>query len=424
MKSSVILKFLKHHWILNLSLFLFCVRVFPVLRNPSLWAEDANVYYGPLIKDSSKLLGLDFSIYANQYWVLIHGIAAIVFKVFSNNLEFLPFGSTLVSLFIVLLAGASWLKSKNLVTNQKNREKVFGFILLAPSSWESLGNLSNAYVYFFIGIFALAGWDLPKSRRNWLVENIILVLLALTSICSIFIVLALLFRAYFNRSKSIFFLCGVYSIFVLMQIQQWSQRGPEVKSVEILITLRQVIYIILKRVGAETLIGQNGGIYFSSTFDWRGWLLISTFVLLLFCSSFILFFKYCDETFLIRLSGVLLLGGLHFILALTASIKIGLPILFDFGAGGRYFLVTHVVLFISFIIVFEGFKQLIAKKDFKLLRAILYTIFAVGICFDYLLRLKTNYAYEIDWKDYSNCILNSELLCSVTIPPGGNWGIP
>ncbi len=125
MKSKPINSFIKNNWIVAASLTLFAIRVFPLIRFPSLWAEDANVFYGPLVHRIQHPPDLFFSVYAGQHWVFLHVISRVIYGVFSGNLRLLPLASTLVSILLAILAASAWLKAKLLILKKRNRGIVF-----------------------------------------------------------------------------------------------------------------------------------------------------------------------------------------------------------------------------------------------------------------------------------------------------------
>lgn len=395
-----------------------------MLKHPSLWAEDANVFYGPLINDHANLIRPDFSIYANQHWVLIHYIARLVYFSSSGSLEILPLISCVVSLSLTLLMATMWLNSTLLVKNQKNRVLIFGFILLAPSSWESLGNLANSYVYFFIGIFAISGWVLPKKRSHLVYESICFVMLSLTSICGIFVIVSLIFRAILNRSKMYTIIPITLTFFLLPQFKNWMQRGPGDISLNLLSTSQDVLYIIIKRIGAETLLGQNGGGgNFSSIQGWIAWSAIAFMPLLLVLTTVVFFLKHATSYDLVKIVTVVTLSGIHFVLYILASINTGLNQLFLFGAGGRYLLVTHVSIFALVIIVYDHFQYSTFNSKAKLWTNCTLLVATVAVCFDFILPSKTTPDYQLAWKNYSRCIAEGHADCAVSVPPGSAWGI-
>jgi hypothetical protein len=406
-----------------LFLALYCVRIYPLLRHPSLWAEDANLFYGPLINQERNPLLPDFSIYAGQHWVSIHAITGAIYFIFSGNLQLLPLISCLASLSITVLMALVWLKSKLLIKSRRNREFVFGFILLAPSSWESLGNIANSYVYFFLGIFAIAGWILPQKRSQFIFEFIFFLVLSFTSICGLLIIVSLIFRAILNKSRIYLLVPLALTPFLLLQLKNWTQRSPESKTFNLVSSLQDVIYIVIKRLGAETLLGQNGGSYFSSLQGWIVWSSIAFIPLMLICTTFVLFFRNTTEYDLFKFITIATLGGLHFALYIFASINIGLNELFLFGAGGRYLLVSHVTLFVLVIIVFDHFQQPRFRSQSNFWIGFTIFVMIIGVCFDFSLRTKTSPTYQLAWHNYSKCLAAGDPYCSVVVPPGGGWGI-
>jgi len=423
MQSSQMKTWISGYWIVVASLFLFSIRIFPLLKEPFLWAEDANIFYGPGINQSDNHFLLNFSSYAGQHWVLVHLISGFVLSIFSDNLKFLPLGSTVAALFFVILAASAWLKSNRLVSFRRNRQLIFGFVLLAPSSWESLGNIANLYVYFFIAIFAIAGWELPKTRSSWIIENVVLVLLSLTSVCSLFIVVALIMRAFLNRTRIYLFVPAVYLLFVVFQLSNWIQRGQGNDQVSLLTQIMQFFYILVKRIGVETLLGQSAGMYFPTIQGWNSWLLIGFMPIVIFLISLYTFAKYSNQNYKVRFLGIFILGGLHFMSFIYASLGVGLNQLYIFGAGGRYFLVTHIAVFVGFVIIYEGTQQLVRIKSYRFVSFAMAIILIAGVVFDFSLNSKTNPTFQTDWNNFSNCIEKSNVSCSVTVPPGYPWGI-
>ena len=107
MKSKPVISFIRNNWIVAASLTLFAIRVLPLIRFPSLWAEDANVFYGPLIHRNQHPSDFPFSVYAGQHWVILHVISRAIYSVFSGNLRLLPLASTLFSILLAILAASA-----------------------------------------------------------------------------------------------------------------------------------------------------------------------------------------------------------------------------------------------------------------------------------------------------------------------------
>jgi len=419
--SSNFKKYFESHWVILVGVLLLGIRVYPLLRQPSLWAEDSIIFYGPLFLKSDTSSFFHFSYYAGQHWVAIELTARVIFWLFHHKVVYLPLASTIAALAITLFSAAAWLKSKNLLSSRKNRELVFCFILLAPSSWESLGNLSNSYVYFFVGIFALSGWGLPKKRSHWIFESFVLIILSLTSICAVFIALSLFIRGVLNRAKIYYYLSIFYLLLALTQVHGWYQRGTNTTPIDLTRSIGQVIYIVIKRIGVETLIGQNGGNRYSSIDSWQLWTLIALFPIFVFSVILIEFNFNTNREYLLKFWSMFSLGALHFSLSIFATFGVGLNQLYLFGAGGRYLLITHISIFIGFVIIYEFIQE---QHRLPLQKYWIYgatAIFIFGMFIDFLLPLKTNSTYQEGWKDFAKCVKEVDNECTVTVPPGGAW---
>jgi hypothetical protein len=411
--------------IILVSLLLFFIRSFPILQKPSLWAEDANVFFSPLLGFSTPGPAHEFALYANQHWLFIHLLAGGIYRVAQLNLLNLPFISSLVSIIIILVVASAWLKSNLLITNKRNRELIFGFILLAPSSWESFGNLANTYVYFFVAIVAISGWEFPKKRRYFILENTFLFLLAFTSISAIFIVIALTFRIILNQRTRLSYLPLLYLIIVIVQFENWTRRGPSDNSLNLNQTVENIFYILVKRVFAEVIVGQNGGNYLSNVRQWNGWstwffIAIVPMALVLFLFSKV--FKHFDLLLIIKMGAVAIPALVHLLLYIFASLELGLNQLFLFGSGGRYLLFTHILVFILLIIVAERLAKILPVKKFSKIFGIFIIIWSSGISADFVLNSKTNQVFQDDWKTFSECMEMKKIDCFVSVPPGGLWG--
>lgn len=180
---------------------------------------------------------------------------------------------------------------------------------------------------------------------------------------------------------------------------------------------------MLKRIGAETLIGQNGGIYFSSFHGWFAWLLIGFAPLTLLGIAFLVFLINLDREYFLRFCGISVLGGMHFALFIIATLGLGLEQLYLFGSGGRYLLVTHVTIFVLLVIIFERCAELKWGKFYFVTYWSLIAILITGIIFDFPLQSKTNPTFQLGWKKFASCANHLGPNCSVVVPPGGGWGI-
>jgi hypothetical protein len=412
--------------ILLVSVILFSIRVFPLLQKPSLWAEDANVYFSPLITSGPSESATAFNLYANQYWVILHFLARGIYAFAQFDIRTLPFLSSLVSILITLGVASAWLRSNQLVARKRNRELIFGFVLLAPSSWESLGNLANTYVYLFVAVVAISGWEYPRKRRFFLLENFFLSLLALTSISAIFIVFASMFRVILNKKNKYIYVPFYYLIFVLAQFGNWTQRGPLDNSINPIQTVENASYILIKRVFAEVIIGQNGGNFLTVVKQWNGWF---TWLLVAFVPiAFLLYalaksYRYSDLNLFLKMSAIALPTFVHFSLFIFASIGVGLDQLFLFGSGGRYLLFTHILVFVLLIVLLEKLEKFMTIQKFRRLFAVFLIIWTTGLFADFTLNSKTNPDFQNNWKTFAECINTSQATCVVTVPPGGSWGM-
>jgi len=407
------------------SVVLFSIKVFSLLQEPALWAEDANVFFSPLLGFSTPVPAHEFALYANQHWLLIHLLAGGIYQIGQLNLMILPFVSSLVSIVITLGAASAWLKTNLLITKRRNRELIFGFILLAPSSWESLGNLANTYVYFFVAIVAISGWEFQKKRRYILIENLFLCILAFTSISAIFIVIASTFRVILNKKLSLCYLPLLYCFFVALQFGNWTRRGPSNDSLNLYQIVEDIFYIIVKRVFSAVVVGQNGGNYLSNLEQlngWLTWLLLAivpiAFALFLLVKSF----KHFEFMVLVKVSAIAIPALTHFSLYIFATLGMGLDKLFSFDGAGRYILFTHILVFILLVVLIERLEVIASVKKFKMLVGLFVIIWSAGISADFHLNSKTNSVFQEDWRTFSKCMEASRGDCAVSVPPGGVWG--
>jgi len=414
---------MKKNALVILSLIFFGFRVYPLIRHASLWAEDANVFYGPIINHPHNPFMPNFELYNGQHWVAVHYLASLIYSLFAKRVDLLPLGSTIVSLVLTVASASMWLNAKRLITRRRNRELIFAFILLAPSSLESLGNLANVYVYLFIGIISLSGWELSRNRILFVFEIFIYLALSLTSICGIFLVVSLFFRAILNHSRKYLVIPFIAGISIAFQFQDWMQRGPGNHLQGLSSILKDTIYIVIKRVFVETLIGQNGGAYFSSLHGWYSWVAVALIPITLITVVLLSFFRHCTKDDLIKFFALFLIVTIHLALAIFASISIGLNQMFNFGGAGRYLLVTHVMVFALIILIFDCSMKIEKVQPIINIRQATMLMLLIGMCFDFHVPLKTTPNFEKSWKVYAACVNTSQERCEVTVPPGGAWGI-
>ena len=421
MKADHLLPYVKKYGIITFSLVLFIIRILPLLQKPSLWAEDATVFYGPLVHKSQNLFQLNLSTYSGQHWIFLHFITQIIYFSIGKHLDYLPIASTLASLAITVLAASFWLRSKNMVTSKLHRDLIFGFILLAPSSWESLGTISNSYVYFFIGIFAFAGWPIPRKKNHSLFEIALLIMLSSTSICSIFIAIALVFRGLLSRNFKYIYLSSLFFAITAVQFGRWVQRGPNSVSLNLTKSIRQTLEIVLKRIGVETITGGNAGNNFSSTLGRPTWLLLGIAFLLLMLNLVIKFVLQKKMKSFLKLTSISVLGIFHFCLYIFATIGTGLGLLISFGTDNRYLLVTHICIFVAFLVIFEEIKPLQNSTYMKILFFAASISFACGVVLDFSLHTKTNQTYQNQWHEFVSCEIKHLAFCATEVPPGRTW---
>jgi len=85
--------------------------------------------------------------------------------------------------------------------------------------------------------------------------------------------------------------------------------------------------------------------------------------------------------------------------------------------------VTHVTIFVLLVMIFERCGQLKWDKFYFITYWSLIAILITGIIFDFPLQSKTNPTFQLGWKEFASCANHLNLNCSVTVPPGGGWGI-
>ena len=266
-------------FIVSLAVF-FGFRVGPLFDSAYLWAEDANILYGPSISElNNQTSGELLSSYKGQVFLFNILLAKAILFLIGDNFLILPFISTLVSVIAVPILSSIWFRKNALFQGSRYGYFVFGYILLSPASYEPLGNLANIATYLLFCCVALIGLPKPKTRRGFFCELILILLATFTGGIGIILFVVLFLRkfltGYFPKVQII-----VVSMSLLFQARGWLDRGTT--QVNLIQDFSNVANILFKRIGAETLFGQTGGLRFDKNLPTNIWVSIGFTILLLF----------------------------------------------------------------------------------------------------------------------------------------------
>jgi len=415
------LDFIKKNLILLFTI-AYLLRIAPLLMHPTLWAEDADVFYGPLLQEKKTFLELLGTTYAGQYFTFQFIIAKVLLIVLHGKILYLPLISTLFCICATYAFSLTWLNSRLFIQSKLSRTLLFGFTLLAPSSFEPLGTLCGLHNYLLLSLIAVAGWTISKNRIPKIVFLVIGVLSVLTSINGVFLLGGLILSGYLN--KKYFYLPLVISMFtVAFQVNIWLSRTENSMDENFQTDLFNTFLVVMKRVSAEILVGQRGGRHLSEYFTQSHWIILG--LIPICCLVFLSLKAKFSKINWIPLFGILSITLVYFGLVMMASRSIGTSSLTNFNASGRYFMMIHVFTFAIFLIILDLLPKI---KTFAIKSSIciLITFFAMGVVSDFSLNDKSSDTTRLSWENFSQCIEAENKGCRVVVPPGqlwGDWGI-
>jgi hypothetical protein len=405
------------NWIIGIISTLFFLKSWNLILNPSLWAEDANVFLKPLLQNFGEPAYLQVEPYNGQYWFLNHFIWNTIFVVSNGNYLLLPFLGSVSSLILVLLCASFWLRDNVMIQSRWLRIAIYGYALFGPSSWEIIGTPTGVHTYFLVGIFAMMGWQRPH-RLFWKVfEWVIILFCSFTSTLAVFLLIVYVYR--FWRDKNIEISKTVYLLTaIVIQSSLWFTRanGSEFR-LGIDSTLSLINGLII-RVGSELLIGQNGGTYLESRVNTR----VFSFVGLIVLTIFIVYFLTLRSSFTSQ-AKFIIIGPLIFFLAysflITRVILSSDPASFvHFGWVGRYFYIVH---FLTFLLIISF--QAATKSRVRLISVMVILVFLSGLAADFRIVPKNSLYPSTSWHEFIDCYKLNASNCSVTVTPGAGWGL-
>ncbi len=414
-------EFIKHNLILLFTI-AYLFRITPLLIHPTLWAEDATVFYGPLLNQQKSFVDLLFSTYAGQYFTFQFLIAKLILTVLNGKILFLPLISTFFCICATYASSMIWLNSRLLIREPIARKLIFGFALLAPSSFEPLGTLCGLHNYLLLSLIALAGWEITKNQIPKALFVFVGLISVMTSINGIFLVGALILSGFVNKKH---FWLPIFSslIIVGLQVTAWLSRTESSMNENVQTQVFNIFLVAVKRIGAELVVGQHGGIYLSDYFTQLNWIILGVAPGLLF--AFLLFKVKFSRNNQILIFAFISLFLVYFGLVIMASRSLGSSALTNFYSASRYFMVIHVLIFTSYLMTIDLIpktKTIATKWSIY----ILATFFVLGIISDFSLGDKSTELTRSSWRDFSNCLEIQSNDCRVVVPPGqigGNWGI-
>ena len=416
-KQNSVIKFLLMHWIHFVGL-LFAIRCVILILNPMLWAEDATVFYGPLINSNQPLQEILTQNSNAQFFVFNFLVAKIALALTFDDLNFLPLTSTILSLLFTVLSASLWLKARLIFPKLFHRQLIFSFILMAPSGNEPLGNVTNLHSYLLLGSIAIAGWEYQRNKSNIVIFTIVGLNL-FTSINAVFILVAYLFHCVANSKRRVFVplfiaLCiGFQSVF-------WSSRVGSQDQETVQREFWIAIFTFLKRIGAETIVGQNFGLLLDSRVGNVTWIflgcLVSTLMLFLINQNRKVFSSDLSLVYLLAIFCV------YMMMVWISSRSIGVREMTSFGAAGRYLMVLHCLFFAIFIkTLTDNSKQ--RNGAFKFASLAMALFFGLGIVSDFKIANESTPLSRSSWTKFSDCVNTGVQECNGFVPPGPNWVI-
>jgi hypothetical protein len=406
------------HFILLIS-FLYFIRILPLLLHPTLWAEDANIFYGPLLQEEKSFRELLFSTYNGQYWTFQFIVAKLLIIILNGNILYLPFLSTLICVSGTYVCALLWINSQMLVKRRFFRLLIFSYVLLGPSAYEPLGTLCGLHNYLLLGLIALSGWSTTRGKFPKIVFLFFGMASIMSSVNGLFLIGMLLTSRHLNK-KSFILPITISSLLVGFQIRDWSSRAQSSVNEDTLTQISNTFLVVLKRISAELIFGEVGVSRLSGSLPEVFWVVsgLVPIILYLFLFTKLNFSKEKLIIIFIPLSFLVVYFGL----VVQASKSIGTSALANFGSAGRYFMVIHVIVFITFLIIVE----LLPKSKTLITQLAIYSLtllFLSGCIFDFRIADKSSIDTRSSWNTFAKCFENGKFGCSTIVPPGHTWGI-
>ena len=418
LNASTLFKRIKPSYLILFVSILYLIRIFPLLLHPTLWAEDANIFYDPLLQGEKSFRELLFSTYNGQYWILQFMLAKLVVIILNGNVIYLPILSTLICLIGTYACAFLWVHSQLLVKRKFFRLLIFSYVLLGPSAYEPLGTLCGFHNYVLLGLIALSGWNLTQGKFPKMVFLIFGMASVMSSVNGLFLIGVILVSGYFNK-KSFLLPIVTSSLLVGFQIRVWSSRTQSSVTEDFQLQILNTFLVALKRITAELIFGQNGGSRLSGYLPERFWIVAGLIPIVFFL---LLFMKVnFSKERLVVISVPLSFLVVYFGLVIQASKSLGTSALTHFDAAGRYFMVIHVIVFVLFLIIVESLSNSKTLTT-HLAIYILTLLFLSGCIFDFRIADKSSTLTRSSWKSFSKCLENGQSGCSTIVPPGQTWG--
>ena len=169
------------------------------------------------------------------------------------------------------------------------------------------------------------------------------------------------------------------------------------------------------------IVGQNGGAYLSKYFSNLIWLLLGLLVLL---TITYLFLSYSILNKIDMRNGSILICLFTYVaLVIVGSRQIGTKALTGFGAGGRYFMIIHVLVFVLLISLWDKIPQ--KRSTMQMTCTVLIIAFlTAGVLSDLYLPSKSSKITRSSWESFSRCMEENRSSCVAILPPGetqGSW---
>ncbi|CAN2224130.1 hypothetical protein MCEMKE27_01309 [Candidatus Nanopelagicaceae bacterium] len=407
--------FVEKNW-LPLTLVIYLIRVVPLLQHPTLWAEDATVFYGPMIKTEIGFFQLAFTPYNGQFWLFDFLVAKLVILLTFENLSLLPLLSTIVSLLFTLIFSSFWLRADNILKHLWQRRIVFLFLLLAPSSYEPLGNVTNLHSYLLLGVVALAGWQIGPMKIKGVLFFSTIAVSIFTSINGIFALFVFLAYLILNNKHSKIRIV-IISIAIGFQINFWKSRTTSSIPESLIDQVSIFGSSVLKRIGAEAVVGQTGGSYLQTRIENDFWIIVGMPFLLL--GTYLISTNWEGIKKSIPVQFIMLTLTLYFGMVLISAKALNLSALTDFTFFGRYLMVVHCLIFVLFV----QLASMARSNRFSSAAILMISIImAMGVIADFRVANKSTIETRVSWKNFASCMHEKRAVCDVVIPPGQNWG--
>jgi hypothetical protein len=422
-------------------LFISLVKSIPMMKNPSLWAEELVVIIGPNIQQ--KIDGnqsLNFEKYAGQYWVLQNLISeAITFL----GLDFVSQTPRLliaisISLGVALLL--PWLSQRVTLLDKRLVVAFLICVVISSYSWEVFGNLANIHSYLFIGMLSFALRDpYPQSRINLTFESAFILICAFTGITGLFLLVVLAFRFWIFRARQVFFQFLVTLVLVVYQIPLWTDSRTSSDNRIDLSNERiiELLDVTVKRVFSSLPLGQENTIILESSAPY-GWLdpyrITGALTALLVVAALIYLKNGVGEHSQIVWFAYLVASMLtvFWILVIMTSLSVPKSSLMSGGVMGRYIFLTNLMLlligFISLQLYVRQKRSGISNSHFPLNRLIqiciagIFVFFFSGALGDISIDPKGDSKSQSEWENFINCInIDQTENCKVSVAPGRGW---